>query len=368
MRLPALALVALIGARGAGKTTLAAQHFKPEEVASAPPAHSAQDGDLLAPLLQVASTRLAQGELAVVDAPLVRPHDRRRVLDLARQHDVAAVAVVLDLPRALLTQRLGPEGDPAALAAEVTELHRTLHGLEKEGFRRVWVLRSVQDVRQVRMRRVPLAPDRRVLEGPFDIIGDVHGCLPELRSLLERLGYTSGPGATGSGMSPPEGRRAVFLGDLVDRGPDSAGVLRLAMDMVQAGSALCLPGNHEEKLLRALNGKAVRALHGLDVTLKQLHAAGEGFRSEVRAFVQGQPSHLLLDGDGWWWRTPVCPSTFTGGSRAGSAALRCTVTPTAGWMKPDCRFGETGPAITRETRWWSTATRLSRRPAGLTVP
>ncbi|MFC4427349.1 metallophosphoesterase [Deinococcus navajonensis] len=289
LRLPALALVALIGARGAGKSTFAARHFSPEEV-FAPPAGLEADAALDA-CLAAAGERLAGGQLAVVDLRLVRPHERRRVVDLARAHDLSAVAVVLDLPRSDLTARLAPGENRALLAAEVTELHRTLPGLEKEGFRRVWVLRSAAEVRGVRLRRVPLAPDRRELTGPFDLIGDVHGCLPELLDLLERLGYRG----SGGEVTPPGGRRAVFLGDLVDRGPDSAGTLKVVMAMVRSGAALCVPGNHDEKLVRALDGKAVKALHGLDVTLSQLQAAGEAFRSQVRAFVTGLPSHLVLD-------------------------------------------------------------------------
>ena len=60
-----------------------------------------------------------------------------------------------------------------------------------------------------------------------------------------------------AGRRAPPGRagRAVFVGDLVDRGPDTPGVLRLVMGMVAAGHALCVRGNHEAKLLRALRGR-----------------------------------------------------------------------------------------------------------------
>src|SRR4029453_18118843 len=95
---------------------------------------------------------------------------------------------------------------------------------------------------------------------PFDIIGDVHGCYDELVLLLSKLGYEVG--GDGSSAAHPQGRTAVFLGDLVDRGPNVPGVLRLAMGMVEAGSALCVPGNHENKLVRALRGRRVQVTHG----------------------------------------------------------------------------------------------------------
>ena len=117
--------------------------------------------------------------------------------------------------------------------------------------------------------RVALWPDRRGESGPFDIVGDVHGCRSELEALLGRLGYAateSDVAAEATSDVPvyrhPEGRRAVFVGDLVDRGPDSLGVLRLVRAMVTAGSALAVPGNHDVKLVKALRGKNVQTAHG----------------------------------------------------------------------------------------------------------
>ncbi len=95
---------------------------------------------------------------------------------------------------------------------------------------------------------------------------------------------------------PPEGRTAVFLGDLVDRGPDSPGVLRLVMGMVAAGHALAVPGNHENKLIRALGGRDVQVSHGLAETLSQLAGEDEAFRQDVAGFCRGLVSHLVLDG------------------------------------------------------------------------
>ncbi|WP_337191738.1 metallophosphoesterase [Nocardioides flavescens] len=126
---------------------------------------------------------------------------------------------------------------------------------------------------------------------PYDLVGDVHGCAGELDALLTRLGWRW----EGEGAAHPEGRVAVFVGDLVDRGPDTPGVLRRVMAMVEAGTALCVQGNHEAKLLRALDGAKVQTRHGLQVSLDQLALESEGFRSRVRAFVAGLPWRLLLD-------------------------------------------------------------------------
>lgn len=278
--LPDPALIAVIGAASAGKSTFMARHFAPDEL------FTSAD-------LEAVAARLRSGQRAVVEAAAVRPDERRALVALARAHDLPAVAVVLDLPRPLLEARQAARGlDAGAVLAQVAELRRTSGALRQEGFRQAHVLRSPQEVGAVQVRRVPLAPDRSDLRGPFDFIGDVHGCLPELRELLSRLGYDP----SGEGVTPPPGRTAVFLGDLTDRGPDSAGVLRLVMEMVRRGAALCVAGNHDEKLRRALEGRSVNPDHGLEATLEALGEAGVAFRRDILAFLTGLPDHLVLDG------------------------------------------------------------------------
>jgi len=142
--------------------------------------------------------------------------------------------------------------------------------------------------------------DRRDASGPFDIIGDVHGCAGELEVLLGRLGYDvrwSGvPGAPVVDVTPPAGRTAVFVGDLVDRGPRSPDVLRIAMSMVASGAALAVPGNHDAKCLRWLDGRDVKPTHGLDRTIAQFEHETDAFRGSVGAFFKSLPIYLWLDG------------------------------------------------------------------------
>ena len=141
--------------------------------------------------------------------------------------------------------------------------------------------------------------DRRDDRGPFDIIGDVHGCAGELEALLIRLGYQvswskSAPERHVS-VAPPEGRKAVFVGDLVNRGPDTPDVLRIVMSMMRDGTALCVKGNHEVKLARRLRGAGHRPDPTLDPGIAAIDAAGPDFRSAVLAFVASLPCHLWLD-------------------------------------------------------------------------
>ena len=126
-------------------------------------------------------------------------------------------------------------------------------------------------------------------------MGDVHGCFDELQALLDRLGYVVDRTADRFTVAHPEGRRLVFLGDLIDRGPGVVECLRLVMDAVADGVALCVPGNHETKLLRKLRGHDVRLTHGLEGTLEQLADESPEFHDRVAAFIDGLVSHYVLD-------------------------------------------------------------------------
>lgn len=142
-------------------------------------------------------------------------------------------------------------------------------------------------------------PDQRGETGPFDIIGDVHGCVDELTSLLEKLGYgvrMEGQGeARRARVTAAAGRRVIFVGDFVDRGPRPADALRIAMAMAEEGQALAVPGNHDSKLMRWLEGRNVQLTHGLAETAVEMQAQPESFRRQVHAFLSSLPYHLWLD-------------------------------------------------------------------------
>ncbi|MGW5733838.1 MULTISPECIES: polynucleotide kinase-phosphatase [Streptomyces] len=297
-----LSLVVLVGATGSGKSTFGRKHFKPTEVLSSDfcrglVADDENDqgasGDAFDVLHYIAGKRLAAGRRTVVDATNVQSESRKQLIELARQHDVLPIAIVLDVPEEVCAARNAHRVDRAGMPRRVIqrhqrELRRSLKHLEREGFRKVHVLRGVEEVDHATVVTEKRYNDLSHLTGPFDIIGDIHGCATELETLLGKLGYADG--------AHPEGRTAVFVGDLVDRGPDSPGVLRRVMSMVADGNALCVPGNHENKLARHLKGRKVQHTHGLAETVEQLGAESEEFRASVRAFVEGLVSHYVLDG------------------------------------------------------------------------
>lgn len=138
--------------------------------------------------------------------------------------------------------------------------------------------------------------DRRELTGPLDIVGDVHGCADELELLLAQLGYRVEWAGKDVAVMPPPDRTLVFVGDLVDRGPRIADVLRIAMTMAEQGTALCVEGNHENKLSRWLGGAKVKTGHGLQMSIDQLEAETPAFRAKAKAFIDSLPPYLWLDG------------------------------------------------------------------------
>ena len=146
----------------------------------------------------------------------------------------------------------------------------------------------------------PVATDRRDEAGPFDIIGDVHGCADELIELLGVLGYRvalTGEGdARRASVNAPTGRRAFFVGDLVDRGPNSPDVMRIVMAMVADGTALCVAGNHDVSFLRWLEGRTIQLKHGLDRTVAQFANQPRELRERARAFISELKGHLWVDG------------------------------------------------------------------------
>lgn len=305
IEIPEFALVALIGATSSGKSTFAKKHFLPTEILSSDffrgmvsddennQKVSKEAFDLL---FYAANKRLDLMKTTVIDATNVQSAARKQIIDLAREQNVHSVAIVLNLPERELQARNASRPDRGypehVIRKHTSDLRRGLRNLKREGFRFVYILNSQEEVDEVEIVRTKMWNNRKDEHGPFDVIGDVHGCFDELVMLLKKLGYEENAEA---GMLHPEGRKPVFLGDLCDRGPKNVEVLRLVMKMVKSGNALAVPGNHDVKLVKYLLGKNVQLTHGLDKTVEELEKQDEQFRDDVREFLDGLVSHYVLD-------------------------------------------------------------------------
>ena len=308
IEIPEFALVLLVGASGTGKSSFAAKHFLPTEVVSSDRARGwvADDEtdqsatpDAFDLVHAVIEKRLKNRRFTVVDATNVQPQSRKGLIALAKKWHALAVAIAFDLPEAVAVQRNALRSDrqfgAGPVRRQMQDLKRSLRGMQREGIRYVHTLRAADEVDSVTISRTKLWTDRREDKGPFDIIGDVHGCADELETLLTNLGYAVGWDGKAVTVVPPEGRRAIFVGDLVDRGPRSPDVLRIARHMVDSGAALAVVGNHDDKFKRHLSGKAVKVSHGLAETIEQFASEPPEFAAEMRGWLDGLISHYVLD-------------------------------------------------------------------------
>lgn len=312
LKFPELSLVVLIGPSGAGKSSFAAKHFKPTEVLSSDLCRAlvsddennqAATGDAFDVLHYIAAKRLAAGKMTVVDATNVKPEDRKPLVALARRYHCLPVAVVFNLPEKLCQERNEKRDDrnfgPHVIRQQSRHMRQSIRRLQREGFRHQFVLDSEDEIETVTIERTPLWNDLRHISGPFDVIGDVHGCCDELEELLGELGYETTDRDGHSVYAHPEGRKAVFVGDLVDRGPRVLDTVYLVRGMAQAGEAWCVPGNHDMKLVRALRGRDVQITHGLDRSLGEIEGLPaeqqEVVKREVVEFLDGLVSHYVYD-------------------------------------------------------------------------
>ena len=348
IEIPQLALVVLMGASGAGKSSFARRHFLPSEIISSDFCRGLvcddetsleATTDAFELVHFIAAKRLQLGKLTVIDATNVQKEARAPLLALARKYFVQCVALVIDTPESVCQERNQSRPDrqfgPHVVRNHCRQLRGSIRHLEKDGFRFVHVLCG-ENLENVEIHRAKLWNDKKEESGPFDIFGDVHGCADELELLLEKLGYAR----DGSGVFGHfENRKAVFVGDLADRGPRSRDVLEIVMRMEKAGRALCVLGNHDEKLRKYLRGDKVKIAHGLQETINSL-GDDEAFKTELRDWLDARISHYVLDGG----RLVVAHAGLKEAMQGRAA----------GAVRSFCLFGET----TGETDEWGLPERI----------
>lgn len=349
LEIPKRALVVLCGPSGAGKSTWARRHFLASQIISSDkcrqmvaddilwhqPAVSAGAFELLYLWLE---QRLRLNRLAVVDSTALRTGTRRRMLRLARRWHAPAVLVVFEGDFETLCARDAARSQSVGARVIRRQLRQLAHErrmFAREGWDTVLSLDAPAQERPVAL--VPLAHERPDDAGPFDIVGDVHGCAEELRALLDRLGWETD--AQGLPVHPA-GRRLIFVGDLACGGPRSVEVWRLALDLADARRAEILVGDHDARFARLLRGDRLPLVRGLDRAAEEIAALCPDERAalcrRLWALVDGAPPHLLLDHGLLAVAHAALPDTMVGKvSRA---------------VRDFCRHGE-GPRSPARGRW-----------------
>ena len=306
-----MGLVVLVGVSGSGKSTFARAHFKPTEVVSSDfcrglVADDENDQsatpDAFDVLHYIVGTRLRRGLLTVVDATNVQQAARASLVKLAKSHDVLVDAIVLDVPESVAvernTQRPDRDFGGHVVSRQHRDLKRSLRRLTKEGFRRVHVLRGT-DADRVGRRSCASDPwnDRR--DDPRTLRH--HRRRPRLRlraphpARRARLADRVRRRRRSRRLAPrgPPGRLRRRPRRPRTRTPPACSASSWAWS--GSGTALCVSGNHEAKLVRALKGAKVTVSHGLAESLAQLEAEPEDFRKQALDFMDGLISHYVLD-------------------------------------------------------------------------
>ena len=227
--IPKTALVLLVGASGSGKSSFATKHFAQYETVSSDACrgivsndenNQAASNDAFELFYYIISMRLKKGLLTVADATNIQPDARKKLINIARSFHVLPVAIVFDMPQELCENRNKERTDrnvPShVIRRQLQDLKRSLRSIKKEGFVKLYTFRSEEEANAVTsIIREKLYNDKAELHGPFDIIGDVHGCYEELIELLQKLRYiieeTADDGTNyGLKVSHPENRTVIF--------------------------------------------------------------------------------------------------------------------------------------------------------------
>ncbi len=308
IRIPEFSLVVLIGPSSSGKTTFAKKHFKESEIVSSDYCRylisdNENDQSVSKPAFELMhdliDKRLALRKLTVVDSTNVLESSRFELLEIVKKHHCLTVAIVFNLPLEVCNYRnrlrTDRHLDEKIIQYQYNQMQYSLVNLKKEGFNFVYLINSLDEVMKAQIMKNPLYCDKSYETGPFDIIGDIHGCFDELVILLKDLGYVINRVNGFYQVHHPDNRKVIFLGDLVDRGPKIVKVLDLVMDMVYNNIAYCVQGNHDNKLYRKLEGRNVQVKNGLEDSVEQLKDKPEEYLFKVKEFLKHLESHLIFD-------------------------------------------------------------------------
>lgn len=295
--IPKPSLVILVGPSCSGKTTFSKKYFEDDEIISMDlnnQGNKKAKENSIDILYNQISKKLEIGKIVVLDSSNLIESTRKVLLRFANEFHILPIAIVFNISEKECLKRNESKGivSDCLIKAQMTYLNKTLKTIEKEGFSKVYILNDTKDIDRVKIERVELPNNLKHIHGPFDIIGDIHGCFDELIVLLKKLGYEIDDN---NNVYHSDNRKLIFLGDLVDRGPKVVEVLKLVFNVVSSKNGYLVPGNHDMRLLRKLNGHNVQDKHGLKETMEQLKTVDSGFIEKIKTMFTSLPSHYIFD-------------------------------------------------------------------------
>lgn len=298
-------LVLLSGAPGSGKST-ACQHLPPELVLSSDGlrqtffgmAKTVVDGHvterplatddrlIFSTMESVVRARLKAGLTTIVDATLISDKERKPFAAIADELGVPVQVVILNPP----LEQVQQQNKQRRFRVPETVVAKFCDRIQLDS---QWSF-TVTTGNTVLSVAIPTIPD----DTKLDVIGDIHGLADAIQTMLLQLGYDQT-------LQHPDGRRLCFLGDLVDRGPQSLEVLNLVMQAVEQGH-YCVRGNHDNNLARGLRGVAIKSKSTRE-TLHKALMCDLDYQTKARDFIQSLPTfyryrnYVLCHGDIEWF-------------------------------------------------------------------
>lgn len=285
-KIPLHSLVVMVGPSGAGKSTLIAQKFPAYEVVSSDAIREELTGDftrqdindvVFREVHRRAALKLDLGERVVIDATNLRKKDRQGLVEIGQRHGVSIFYVVVNRP---LAEKEATQGWRADHNGLVSKHHEIFVSNEKEILRGDNVA-NVIDTRKEEFEVVQKLSSTNLLE---DIksrgfagvmpIGDVHGMRESLKNAID--------------WASARNMFMMFLGDIVDYGPDSIECVNLVYDIVMRGKGALVMGNHERKIERWIEQSArgdvrLKLSEGNRATTNQVEALTPDLRRKFEA-------------------------------------------------------------------------------------
>ncbi|MEM7066685.1 MAG: AAA family ATPase [Cyanobacteria bacterium P01_B01_bin.77] len=309
--IPIGSLVLLSGAPGAGKST-ACQHLPPEIVLSSDTlrqtffgtAKTLVDGQvadrplatddrlIFATLENIVRARIKAGLTTVVDATLISDKERKPFATIGEELGVPVQVIIFNPP----VEQVQQQNQQRQCRVPQDVVARFCDRIQLNSH---WPFTLTTGDTTLTIE-IPTIPDTAQL----DVIGDVHGLADTLQTMLQKLGYDEA-------LNHPDGRQLCFLGDLVDRGPQSLEVLDLVMQAVDSGH-YCIRGNHDNNLARGLRGDTIKS-KSTRGTLHKMLQRDHNYQDKIRDFIQSLPSfyryrdYVLCHGDIEWFDPVLQP-------------------------------------------------------------